>query len=345
MLRLTLALPFPVALRLDPGLPERQQDCIAELIDCSGKLASTELDFGVLEIRVFDSPELYGPPLCSQWKHPGNVRHYRLVAISVDGSKTLQQLFNEYSISDSPAIRVNAAVSAAEMALEILELDVRNLLLLANVAYPGAISLESGFALLNDTVISRPEGLYTEDFHMAVEAASTANWPHFHKLTIADGWKWLSKSGCIEDGIGVGRLGRAWAALTHISKRSLQQDDSLDLVWILLGLEALYTKGNIGVKDQLVTKTQVLLGERRTHIKAFGAMYDFRSRLLHGDIDIPLRFSPWNATDDFSKYDKDLHSSTALSLAVLIATLQIMANNFWIEPIFTYSVSGKSLNI
>jgi hypothetical protein len=92
----------------------------------------------------------------------------------------------------------------------------------------------------------------------------------------------------------------------------------------------------------MVIKTEVLLGKRGTHKKAFGAMYDFRSRLLHGDIDLPLRFNPWDGSLEFGEYDYDLHKSTALGLAVLIATLQLMANRSWIELHFTYSASGKN---
>jgi hypothetical protein len=233
--QLTLALPFPVALYLDPGMPERQGDCLAELIDCSGKLASSEFGFGVFEISVFDSPELH-TVVCSHWKHPGNIRDYQLLVISVDGSIFLKSQIGENARSGEPIVRANAEVFAVEMAILALETDVRNLLLLANVFYPGGISAIQGFALWGDTIISRTEALYTEDFSKAVKAASTANWPPFQKVGIIDGWTWFTKSGCVDNGMGIGRLGRAWAALTYISKSSYKQEDSLDLVWILLGL-------------------------------------------------------------------------------------------------------------
>jgi hypothetical protein len=90
-------------------------------------------------------------------------------------------------------------------------------------------------------------------------------------------------------------------------------------------------------------KTQVLLGERQKNKKDFGAMYDFRSRWLHGDVDLPLRYTPYTGSSKYKKYDEQLSRSEALALAVLIATLQLMASRSWTELEFKYSVSGRVL--
>ena len=78
------------------------------------------------------------------------------------------------------------------------------------------------------------------------------------------------------------------AALSYAAPGSVDSESSLNLAWVLLGLEALYCTGNVGLREQLVAKSELVLGPRVENKKAFGAMYDFRSRLLHGDMDLQI---------------------------------------------------------
>lgn len=118
-------------------------------------------------------------------------------------------------------------------------------------------------------------------------------------------------------------------------------DSGISLIWSLLGLEALYGKGSTGLKEQLVGKTEAFLGERTENKKRFGAMYDFRSRFIHGNIDIPFRYSPYDAISEFQEFHSDLYSRGQIALAALIATLQRMAANGWYDLRFAYSVHGE----
>jgi hypothetical protein len=141
--------------------------------------------------------------------------------------------------------------------------------------------------------------------------------------------------------MGVGRLGRSLAAVSHLTTADLESTSCIDLVWILLGLESLYSKGNVGLKEQLLGKTEAILGPRTENKKAFGIVYDFRSRLIHGNVDIPLRFTEFNAVETFADFHEELLRNEELALAVLLATLQWMAVNDVTELNFEYSLSGR----
>jgi hypothetical protein len=142
------------------------------------------------------------------------------------------------------------------------------------------------------------------------------------------------------DGVGVGRLGRALSALSHLTTDGNAAGNSIELAWVLLGLEALYTRGNVGLKEQLLGKTEAILGPRTENKKLFGAVYDFRSRLIHGDVDIPVRFTTFDGVEKYEKFHAERYDHEALATAVLIATLQWMIKSNLYSLDFYYSVKS-----
>jgi hypothetical protein len=86
----------------------------------------------------------------------------------------------------------------------------------------------------------------------------------------------------------------------------------------MIGLEALYADGAQGVMQQLIGKSRLLLGEHQKSKRLIQSMYQYRSRLLHGDMKIANRFNEADAEGYFSEsYDSGL-----LATAVLVASLQ-----------------------
>lgn len=228
----------------------------------------------------------------------------------------------------------------ATYAVENLAFEVANLALLANVIVPGALSLMSGFAFVDNKQVSRTRAFLTEDWYRAHDANRKYSWPAFLSLGIEDAWQWLQETKAIDSGIARGPAGRALAALSYTTSETTESDSSMNLAWILLGLESLYCTGNVGLREQLVAKTELVLGPRSDNKKAFGAMYDFRSRLLHGDMDLPLRFTPFNAVPAFERHYDDLGDYEGVGLAALIATIQHMIKHRWKALSFRHTLQG-----
>ena len=108
-------------------------------------------------------------------------------------------------------------------------------------------------------------------------------------------------------------------------------------MWALLGLEALYGHGNVGLKTQILEKSEALLGPRHENKKLFGWMYDFRSRLLHGDMDLLYQHNTHDADPTYEKIWKELYECESLATAMLLSTLQNMCqrNSYSLEFCFT----------
>ena len=108
----------------------------------------------------------------------------------------------------------------------------------------------------------------------------------------------------------------------------------MDLLWSLIGIEALYCSGKEGLSEQIFTKTQIFLGEIIDYKKKLKQMYDFRSRLIHGDLNIP----PNHFYDDDNPFRDQLFDSTVFAVAILTATLQKMVYENKKELNFKYKL-------
>ena len=51
-------------------------------------------------------------------------------------------------------------------------------------------------------------------------------------------------------------------------------------------------------------------------------MYDFRSRLIHGDLDLRYQHNDHDAEPEFEQFWDQIHECEDLATAVLLATLQ-----------------------
>jgi hypothetical protein len=67
-------------------------------------------------------------------------------------------------------------------------------------------------------------------------------------------------------------LGRAVGAISHSTTTSLLATSSINLVWTLHGLEALYSTSDVISKEKLLGKTETILRPRTENKKAFGSI-------------------------------------------------------------------------
>lgn len=339
---LTAVLPIMVPLPREEEHRQLQNNALSEL-QSLGTIDPVSKDFGesTIGIRVLDNPS-HEPLLKEIWQAPNLNRQYKLLSFEVDGQACFDSIFRITEVSLRSQCSADEMVRVCqEQALTSLELEINSLLLLCNILRPGSLSAAEGYAFVSHQLCGRISSFFAEDLFSAVQAAQQLGWPRFSKPTLLQGWNWLRTSDALVDGIGVGRLGRALAAVSHLTVPDLRETSSINLVWILLGLEALYSRGNVGLKEQLLGKSEALLGPRIENKRAFGNVYDFRSRLLHGNVDLPLRFTEFNAVQKYEDYHHDLWRNEGLALAVLLATLQWMVEANAVELNFEYALSDE----
>lgn len=289
-----------------------------------------------LKLSLLPGPEDH-PWFSEHWTRASSSREYALMVASceVDGASLgIERALGNLSDETPP----NLYYLRRSLIMEDVEKNVHHLLLAFSISSPGLLTITDGMSFVDGVRFESIRGVYAEHLYHAVEAAKERKWPEIVELDVRKIWHWLAKVPGIEAGVGTGSLGRALAALTHILRHKATDSGSLQLVWSVLGLEALYAKGNTGLCAQLVGKTEALLGPRLQHKKEFGRMYDFRSRFIHGDIDIP--FSYIDAEPDFERFHSDLFGSEDIALATLLATLQKMATMDLYSLDFSYAVGG-----
>ncbi len=321
------------------------QDALIRDIDSWGGSLSFNNEYFLsgskLVISLYKNPAEYVP--FKKYFKPHRVRNYYLLVFKVDAEicetsilKLIDSIPKDEEYRDDIIEHVRTDIPITSILLEI-----HNFFLIANIAFPGALSTERGISFIAKRKYEEIEGFYAEHLFGALESSKKLKWPKLSSIGVLDAWNWLNSSNVIENGIGKNSVGRALAAFSQLTTESSSEDSTLNIIWALLGLEAIYTKGNLGLKEQLVLKTEVPLGKREENKKAFGQMYDFRSRLVHGDIDIPLRYTPYDGASEFENFHSDLYESSDIAIATLIATFQKLIQNNWKELEFQYSISGN----
>lgn len=336
--RVQLAIPLMAPLPMDQEQCELHRECLLELAH-TASLSITDPEFvgERMSLSVLEDPE-DEPLLRGLWRGPHIIRTFSLLNVVIDGSACVDRLRQEskwpegkYSESSKEQVYFQSVAMKLEHELGLL-------LLAANIARPGSLSADEGFAFVNEEHVGKTYPFYAETLFSAVQASVETGWPRLAGTSIRETWEWLRGSRSMVDGVGVGRLGRALAALSHLTTDTLSSSSSIDLFWVLLGLEALFAKGNVGLKEQLLGKSEVLLGPRLENKKLFGAVYDFRSRLIHGDVDLPVRFSRFNAAEKYESFHDELHRNEKVALAALVGTLQWMVMNNRYELDFAYAL-------
>jgi hypothetical protein len=165
-----------------------------------------------------------------------------------------------------------------------------------------------------------------------MEFSIKAGWPKIRRLRFDIVWRWLSQfDDFFERGYSETQVGRALCAFSRIVEFS-NTDEPIHLLWSLLGIECLYVQGNIAILEQVKEKTKLILGEQSAFKKALGQMYDFRSKFVHGALNIPRI-----GTDYHKKYSGELIESISVAAAVFLATLQELVRKDWKELAFVYT--------
>jgi hypothetical protein len=332
---------------LEPLRPEHEQrELHAQTIDeltHLKKILPLDAEFASapmsIELRARPEDE---PLLDGRWVRPySHWQNFSLLNISVDATACIHAI--RLAADKSPNKFSDAELDSIcqRQAITMLQMEAHYLLLAVNIARPSSLSVVQGYAFLNEHYVEETKSFLAGELVAAVQVSQEKGWPKLIAPSIKETWAWLIASGALVDGVGVGRLGRALSALSHLTASSNLDRSSIELAWVLLGLEALYARGNVGLKEQLLGKTESVLGPRTENKKLFGAVYDFRSRLIHGDVDIPLRFTEFDGADKYEKFHSERYEHEALATAVLIATIQWMIKRKAHSLEFEYAVKSN----
>lgn len=189
-------------------------------------------------------------------------------------------------------------------------------------------------------VISRITPIF-HTLEFAFEKSLEINWPKLHLLGFQKVWDWYFRFEADVLELTSSSTGRALNALSHVFHDVLGKDSYADILWIMIGLEALYCQGNSNVLGQLNVKSALLLGKRVSFKKEFNKMYDYRSRFVHGDLNFQNQYTYVDSSEKVDLHLDDFWSVRALALATFIATLQRLVMENWSSISFEYILKGE----
>ena len=268
-----------------------------------------------------------------KWEKPGSKRS-RLIAsceMTIDMAK-VREWRSGMENTDEPVFRF---IFAAQEMIRA----VAALIIVANLARPGSLEIGAGAIVFGDGY-SHPLQPARNDLGLVVEVVRALGWPAMRDLTIRETWDWCRRLPGFVAGCPTSRGGRALTAFSYQIKEKPADFSPMDLVWAMVGLEALFGHGKEGLRKQISDKSQALLGRPTAFKRRFESMYDYRSRFVHGDLDVPLPLFLYSGSEATSRFEGESYDATAAATGVLIASLQELIVRGWREPVFSYAVTG-----
>jgi hypothetical protein len=227
---------------------------------------------------------------------------------------------------------------AEEFLIRALHFRIGDLAIATNIARPGSVLFEEAISQ-RATNLSQDGQAFSWAFREIVEYIHSRGWPPLGEIELPTVVNWLENLPGYSMGKAKGRVSRAVGALSYLIEGRPSDHGQVDLVWALLGLEALYGFGNQGLRAQLTDKTEVLLGPRVSDKKHFGAIYDYRSRFIHGDIDFPPCYRLFEDPESDDDFASQTYECWTIASAVLLSSLQELVRRNASNLEFRYTVS------
>jgi len=199
---------------------------------------------------------------------------------------------------------------------------LQDIVIAISIAKKGGVEIGHGAIVFINGKRQFEFPIFIHNIAACVQKAKEIKWPNIKIVDLEKTINWLNRFQLETDGLSSNKIGRALNAYSFLFDERGGEDNSAELFWALLGIEALYTDNSTGIINQINTKSQLFLGERKEYKKSFGQMYDFRSRFIHGDLNFSNKFILLDNTDEINKHWLSLDENENLAVAILVATFQ-----------------------
>ncbi|WET51424.1 HEPN domain-containing protein [Chryseobacterium indologenes] len=195
---------------------------------------------------------------------------------------------------------------------------IKRLSLILHLSYNTKIDFLSGLIFNssnNKRLIGKTEILMS-DIDMAYGHAIKINWPTIKQPTINQTIDWFIHHNFHLDDISQTKIQRAINAFSY-SFSNLSEKHTSELFWTMIGIEGLLAEGSSNIISQIKIKTSILLEEPKEFKKKLEKLYNYRSRLVHGDLNFPPKYS-----NDFDGFEREYWDYSEFALSILIALVK-----------------------
>ena len=200
-----------------------------------------------------------------------------------------------------------------------LEKYVMDLTFAINLAYPGLFEYYDAKIYRNNKLINKFDTVLI-DWQCSYINYLKNEWPLIHCLNIEQVWTCLNTKTNFLDGMSKTAIDRALNALTY----TLGNTSYETIFYILMGIEAIYNdNANNGITEQIRVKTEALLKRPEKFKKRISKIYDNRSKFIHGKLNFPTKYCPYDAKEDFEDFYFNKYIETFEdAISILISTIQ-----------------------
>lgn len=308
MIEVKIVIPFYSPNYREKHLIEYVQDSVNELLQLNGKLEFKFERIGVLKPKIY---------LIDNNLEYGHQRQSIVFEIYVEDRLEYYDPELDDPVFDNEYKRSYFKNDVSEQ----LNDKIFNFFVLSQIAKPGSFKALQGKIYV--------DGIYRTESHsfLSIQRESfndviNVKWPKFKNLSYLNVLEWFDQNSFSFERYSKNSCERALNAFSRLFKDNLS-DIVIDLVWALVGIEALYCSSKEGIGEQIFLKTQILLGPITDFKSRIKAMYNFRFKLIHGSLDIsPNNF--FTEEEEDYKFNEVLFNSTSFAIAILTATFQEM---------------------
>lgn len=202
-----------------------------------------------------------------------------------------------------------------------IEKRVSDLIVVLAIAKKGIIECTGGQIYINRKFISKMP-ILIHSINSAIKITEKYKWPVIRNMPIKQVWLWYSSFSQETDGLSFSRIGRALNAYSQLFSTQGGEDEQAELFWTLLGIEAIYVQDKENILQQVNENSELFLGKRIEFKKAFKELYDYRSRFVHGDLNINNKFLLKDGTTEFLDGIYKFYEKQGYAGAILLATFQ-----------------------
>lgn len=195
---------------------------------------------------------------------------------------------------------------------------LNKLSLILNLTYEFALDFLNGFVFNDDDIKIGETDIVFCHLDFAYEHSRKVNWPNLTSTQLNKTIDWLITNDIDLELKSKTSAGRAIHAFSHLFS-NLSENDSSFLFWSVLGIESILAKGTKDIAYQIKQKAILLLGEPKEFKKKISKLYEYRSRLIHGDFNFPPKYS-----NDFDNFEVEYWDFLAFSNSILLALLRKM---------------------
>lgn len=187
---------------------------------------------------------------------------------------------------------------------------------LINLSYSTNVDFLHGVIYSDESKYIGKTEIIASNIMYAYAHSRAMNWPQIKCVKLVDTINWFDKFNLHPNNRSENNLHRAINAFSQLFG-NLRENDSANLFWIMLGIEALLVEGNQNITSQFKEKSIIIFGRPKEYTKKLTKLYEYRSKLVHGSFDIYPKFY-----SDYEVFDKEYYDYLEFATSILIALIR-----------------------